>query len=184
MKRVLLIFLLGVVVTANASLTVVVTPVDQPMGWASYADSKLWINPSDELLIGYADDTVGVPADVQVGEVFYLGIAEGPGTLDVSAAAGLSGVSVETVNDAALAAEIGLQDGFLLVSVVDQTVSSMLVHGLLFHCEGPGDVTFYAFDQNYTVVDTQVIHQTPEPATLVLLSLGGMALTLSKKRKV
>jgi hypothetical protein len=154
------------------------------MGWASYVDSKLWINPSDELLIGFADDTIGVPADVQVGEVFYLGISEGPGVLDVSTAAALSGVSVATVNDAALAADMGIQDGFLMVSVVDQTISSMLVHGMLFHCEGPGDVTFYAYDQNFLVVDTQVIHQTPEPATLGLLSLGGMALAFSRKRKV
>ena len=186
MKTVLLmlIFLLGVTVTANASLTVVVKKPQDPMyAWQSWADSKLWINPSDTLVIGFADSTVGVPAAVDPGDVFYLGISEGPGTLDLSAVAALSGVSVATVNDAALAADMGIQNGFLMVSIVGDPISSMLAYGIDFHCEGPGDVTFFAYDQNFTVVDTQVIHQTPEPATLGLLGMGGV-LTLLRKRKV
>lgn len=180
-KILVLTVLLGLVVSANAALTVVVTPPDQPMGWASYENSKLWIDPSDELLIGFADDTIGVPANVQVGEVFYLGIANGPGVIDMSGATGLSGVSVAAVNDGGvLAANLGLQDSILMVEVVDQPIGSMLTIGMLFHCDGPGDVTFYAYDQNYLVVDTQVIHQTPEPATMVLLALGGLML----RRKV
>lgn len=183
MKKVLLLMLLSLVFTANATLNVVVAPVDQPMGWASYPDSKLVIHPSDELYIGFADDAIGAPANVQVGDVFYLGIADGPGALDLSAANALAGVEAVAVNDASMAADLGLQDGFLMVSIVDQPISSMIAYNLLFHCEGPGDVTFYAFDENYTVVDTQVIHQeVPEPATLGLLSLGGMVLAYRKRK--
>jgi len=181
MKKVLLLMmLLGVVVSANATLSVVVRFPDQPMNvWQSYADSKLIIQPSDELYIGFSDDMA--PADVSAGDVFYLGIAEGPGSLDVSTANALTGVDMATVDDAALAADLGLQNGFVMVSIVGQPAASMLAYNFLFHCEGIGDVTFYAYDENFVVVDTQVIHQIPEPATLGLFSLG-MALAFRKRK--
>ena len=185
MKRVLLIFLLGVMVTANAGLNVVVRFPGQPPQLAqSYENSKLIIDPSDELYIGFADDTIGVPAAVEVGDVFYLGISEGPGVLDLGTAVALGGVSISTVDDAQLAADMGLQNNFIMATIVGDPVSSMLVYDIPFHCEGEGDVTFYAYDQNMLTVDTQVIHQTPEPATLGLLSLGGVLMTLLRKRKV
>ena len=185
MKRVLLIILLvGVVASASASLTVVVKKPEDPIyAWSAWADSKLWINPSDELVIGFSDDSIGLPAAVEIGDVFYLGISEGPGTIEGANATALSGVTVATVNDAAMAAEMGIQDGFLMVSIVDNPVSAMLAYNILFHCEGVGDVTFYAYDNDFLPVDAQVIHQTPEPATLALLGLGGMVLRL-RKRKV
>jgi hypothetical protein len=58
----------------------------------------------------------------------------------------------------------------------------LLVRDLVFHCEGPGDVTLAVVDENGLVLDTQVIHQTPEPATLALLGLGGLALRFGRKR--
>ena len=180
-KILVLTVLLGLVVSANATLNVVVRFPDQPITvWQSYENSKLNIIPSDELYIGFADDTVGVPAAVEVGDVFYLGISEGPGVLDLGAAVALTGVSMTTVDDAQLAADLGIQNNFVMAAVVDDPVSSMLVYNMLFHCEGEGDVTFYAYDENFLTVDTQVIHQVPEPATMALLGLGGLLL----RRKV
>ncbi|MFA5291397.1 MAG: PEP-CTERM sorting domain-containing protein [Phycisphaerae bacterium] len=43
-----------------------------------------------------------------------------------------------------------------------------------FHCDAPGDVFITLTDENLNQMDTLVIHQIPEPATMVLLGLGGL----------
>ena len=55
---------------------------------------------------------------------------------------------------------------------------------IVFHCEGPGDVViqliFTPDGATLTLCDQVIIHQIPEPATIMLLSLGGLLL---RKRK-
>jgi len=51
------------------------------------------------------------------------------------------------------------------------------------HCEGPGDVTVTLWDGRVgyeAPVDTLIIHQIPEPATIALLGLGGLLLRRKK----
>jgi hypothetical protein len=55
-----------------------------------------------------------------------------------------------------------------------------------FHCEGPGEVVviLYQLDVYQQVIgiwDTVTIHQIPEPATMSLLSLGGLLLLRRRK---
>jgi hypothetical protein len=45
-----------------------------------------------------------------------------------------------------------------------------------FRCDAPGDVFINLYDDAFDMVDTLTIHQIPEPATLILLSLGGLVL--------
>ena len=49
-----------------------------------------------------------------------------------------------------------------------------------FHCDGPGDVIITLFDEGFNPVDTVTIIQTPEPATMGLLALGGLFLRRRK----
>lgn len=55
-----------------------------------------------------------------------------------------------------------------------------VVDGLILHCEDIGDVTLTLFDANLNVLDSQVIHQIPEPVTFALLGLGGLFLRRRK----
>jgi hypothetical protein len=57
--------------------------------------------------------------------------------------------------------------------------------GIIFHCEGPGDAVIQLISTvdfgSFTVEDTVIIHQEiPEPATIALLSLGGLLLRRKK----
>ena len=49
-----------------------------------------------------------------------------------------------------------------------------------YHQEGIGDVLVELYDGRvdggYTVVDSLIIHEVPEPTTLLLLGLGGLFL--------
>jgi len=47
----------------------------------------------------------------------------------------------------------------------------------VFHCDGLGDVIITLWDEGGVVIeDTIIIHQVPEPVTMSLLGLGGLAL--------
>jgi hypothetical protein len=52
-----------------------------------------------------------------------------------------------------------------------------------FHYLGAEDVEVILFDEDFTtVIDTFTIHQVPEPATVLLLGLGGLAIIHRKRR--
>lgn len=84
-------------------------------------------------------------------------------------------VGLEGVTDLGF---ITLADGAVPPAPLDGT----LVDGIIFHCEGLGDVTLTLLAEDLmTVLDTQVIHQViPEPMTLALLGLGGLFLRRRK----
>jgi len=175
-KIVLLTLLLGLVVSANAGLVIMVKTPDSPV-WGEYADSKFTIDPSDTILVGIMD----MFSEAQPGPL-ALGIAYGPATITGDQVVAMDGVTASITDDAALAKDLGLQNMFLTLDIVDPVGAGLLVRDLVFHCEGPGDVTLAVVDENGLVLDTQVIHQTPEPATLALLGLGGLALRFGRKR--
>ena len=111
-----------------------------------------------------------------------LGIANGLGSLDATNMLTKTGVTAALTDDALAAASFGIQNPFVSLDVTTAITSGLLVRNVGFHCEGPGDVTMYLVDNNGEVLDSQVIHQIPEPMTMALLGIGGLAMRVFRKR--
>ncbi len=55
-------------------------------------------------------------------------------------------------------------------------LNGLIVDGIIFHLEGPGDAIVTLCDASFSAMDTITIHQIPEPASMLLLGLGGLFL--------
>jgi len=165
MKKIITTLLaMSMVVGANAAMTVVIQ--DDAGGWQSYEDSTLTITPSTNLVWGVMDD-----GQTAAG-MYTMGIV-GPGSI-TSPTVLSSGVTAFLTDDTATASSYGVDNPYIAMELVQSVVG--VLYTSTFHCEGEGDVTLYAFNDNFVVEDTQVIHQVPEPATLAILGIGGLLL--------
>ena len=166
MKKTALVICLvmSMVAVATAGLKVVIQ--DESGGWQEYENSTFTITPSTEIVWGIQDD------GLTTAGYYVLGLV-GPGS--ITEPTNVSGaVNASLTDDAVTAAEYGVQNPFISMSLTNSVDG--LLYTSTFHCEGEGDVTLYAYDDNFLVADTQVIHQVPEPATLALLGIGGFLL--------
>lgn len=177
MKKLAVLMLLISVVSAQAALKIYVKWDEGPYGslYIDYPDSKITIVPSQVITIGIMD----ILGQTQPGAL-ALGISMGPGSLDASGMKALTGVSAALTDNPDAAAQYGLLNPYVALEI-GPNQTGMLIRDLLFHCDGPGDVTIVLVDENGMIVDSQVIHQ-PEPMTLGLLGLGGLSLVMSRKR--
>jgi len=76
--------------------------------------------------------------------------------------------------------------GFFVTTSPTVPAGATLYDGIILHCVGQGDATvkLYDVDANFNlgvVLDSIIVHQIPEPMTLVLLGLGG--LTMLRRRR-
>ncbi len=136
-------------------------------------DSEITIYPSDMLNLGIYGD--GVPVgqalywlmmvDETMGALFYDDGYIHPYVYYPNPYPGYSWVG-------------GAIDGIVPIP------PGQLVDGIEFHCEAQGDAIVALYSSADTVywelADTVIIHQIPEPATMVLLGLGG--LLVSRRR--
>jgi len=163
MKRILLVLFLSMAVVANASLYITVNGIVDP------PDSSITIVPSTWVVLGVWDDSQTQPGSLA------LGLTMGLGSLDASGLTTQQGVTAALTDNAIEAGALGLQNPFISMQI-GAAQTGMLVNEIDFHCDGPGDVTLALVNDDGIVVDTQVIHQIPEPMTVALLGLGGLFL--------
>ena len=180
MKNLLIVFtVLTMASAANAALFLSVDGVQDP------PDTAITLLPSETAVI----DIWGV--DHAPG-VFYLGIKAGDmGTLSIDNAVivyagNKTGIVFE--NDPDIAGFLEIDNPYVLVTLTDVTPEPLQLDGLLvdlidFHCTSgvpENDVSLLLFDGDGNLMDSQVIHQIPEPITFALLGLGGLFLRRRK----
>jgi len=176
--------MLSMASVANAGIWLSVNgEVDPP-------DTEITLNPSDHAIIDIYGD------DAEQG-TYYLGVVAGDlGSLDISSAVILyggtnTGIVWEDNPDAA--GHFGIENPVITVLLTDLRepgdtnpllpLTGKLVDLIDFHCDGgevPNDVTLILGFEDGSIMDTQVIHNTPEPMTMALLGLGGLFLRRRK----
>jgi hypothetical protein len=185
MKKLLVLML--VLATASAASAGIYISVD---GVVDPPESQVTLVISEHAVIDiWGDDVGGVPG----AGTYLFGMRAGPGVLDLDdpmAQITYGGnktskaVYHDATEDDGLAAMLGIVYPWMAVDLTDLVTPpdvplpllGKLVDLIDFHCIDEGDVTLVLMDGDGNVLDTQVIHQIPEPATIALLGLGGLAL--------
>ena len=148
------------------------------------------------------DEVTVAPSDTFVIDVFddvdfnnytaYLNIYDTAGMNPYAPATLVSGATIANVQiDTDYAGDnasvAGGPPGFIQINALDNVTpfEGPLGGGVQFwvelHCVGEGDVTVRLMaEDTTTVLDTIIVHQAPEPATMGLLALGGLFLRRRK----
>ena len=181
MKKLLILMLvLGLASAANAALEISVNGDKDPI------DSQIEIEPSQHLTLDIWTTTQILPG---VGEGYYV--------LACNAAdATISGGASQFPTEPGLSIEgdpggVGIplppgHDGVwgaIALSVLPSIDAGSVLFDLIdFHCIWqPNDVVITLYDADtMQVLDTVTIHQIPEPASMLLLGLGGLLLRRRK----
>jgi hypothetical protein len=138
------------------------------------ADDEIWMRPSDAVWLGVATNQIGVPLIITV----YIGIADlGEGEWTGASRNFLQPDSVWLSGwDRYFDENIGDIWFYSIGDIPDPSPipAAGLLGEVLFHCKAPGDVTIRLTDEMLNPLDSLIIHQMPEPATMALLALGGL----------
>ncbi len=171
MKNVLIVFtVLAMASAANAALLISVNGVVNP------PDTEVFLRPSEVAIID-------IHSDGQTVQGGYLLAIEGPGVLDITEAT--NSYIPPGYPDSVL--DLSGNNTMILLDMAKPIVPppilpvGKLIDLIKLHCEGLGDVllTLSSGDTG-AIMDTQVIHQIPEPITFALLGLGGLFLRRRK----
>lgn len=181
MKKVLVLLLvLGMASAASAALQISLNGDPEPV------DSELWLLEGETALLDIWTD-----ADLQMfaGGSWQLVVGTDVGSIVPGAVLeyGGYGTPPQTVDAAAVISPAGMEGIWGIYSAfAGADAGTVLYDQILFTCEGEGDAIIQLWDAPdgaapTTMHDQIIIHQIPEPATICLLGLGGLALLRRRK---
>jgi hypothetical protein len=172
----LLMLPLALIGQANAALLISANggvdppPINMPMGGT--AAIGIWgdgLTEPGTFFFGIAEGSIGGQLALPANPIRY------PGVLS----------TIEWINDPDFANSLGLWNPFVQIVLDDNLpkapLSGTVIDGIEFFCDFVGwDSTLMLFDADGHTLDSQILYETPEPATLLLLGLG--AAVLRKRR--
>lgn len=177
MKKLLaLIVVLGLASAAQAGFVISVNGVVDP------ADSTVFAAPSDLINL----DIHGVGNDDGNVDVILLST----GNIDFSNTSILSGtdsgqIIFTPVDLGGTGYATGAQISIASLSATLPNLTGLLVDNMILHVDGQigDDIVIDLWDGTFSnILDSQVIHITPEPMTMSLLALGGLGLIRRRRR--
>jgi hypothetical protein len=180
-KLLALLLVLTVTSVASATLQISVNGNLEPV------DSEIIIEPSDVITLDIWTDAVINPfeaitwmlvCDTSLGTITHEKATTHP-------AMTISGYTVDFPAIIPPAGEEGIWGIAANTTITPVPAGTVLADLIEFHCERPGDVVISLYDAPdgsppTQLFDSVIIHQIPEPASMLLLGLGGLLLRRRK----
>lgn len=186
-KLLILMMVVSMASLASATLQISVDGNPEPV------DSEIIVAPSDIITLDIWTDTGLQPfqsADWALVVDYNYGTITGGIANEIPGGFNSIGGAAPDVENGVLPMEplAGIWGNLANLAFNPVEAGTVLIDGIKFHCEGPGDalVSLYAitsgveFPGDAVLMDSVLIHQVPEPMTMALLGLGGLFLRRRK----